>query len=81
MKTQTAALYDVVAVGIATGKVESIFGERKTLRDAEAIVMMAVARRGVDEQFYAEVPTGKLKVGDVYAPQQARTRRMVGAKK
>lgn len=59
-------LYDVVAVNIKSGVVESLFGERKTLRNAEAIVTMAVMRRGVDEQFYAEVPTGKFKVGDRY---------------
>ena len=60
-------LYDVVAVNIKTGMVESLFGERKSLRNAEAIVSMAVMRRGVDEQFYAEVPTGTLKVGDKFA--------------
>jgi hypothetical protein len=68
MKTETMELFDVVAVDIATRRVVALFGERKTLRNAEAIVNMAVMRRGVDEQFYAEVPTGKFKAGDVYLP-------------
>lgn len=59
-------LFDVVAVSLATGKVEALFGERKTLRNAEAIENMAVMRRGVEEQFYSTVATGKFKVGDVY---------------
>lgn len=67
MKTETTELFDVVAVDIATSKVAALFGERKTLRNAEAIVNMAVMRRGVDEQFYAEVPHGKFKVGDAYS--------------
>lgn len=61
-------LYDVVAVDMDTNKVASLFGEKKTLPNAEAIVKMAVMRRGVDGQFYAEVPAGKFKVGDDYQP-------------
>lgn len=64
-------LYDIVAVNIDTSEVESLFGERKTLKNAEAIVSMAVMRRGLDEQFYAQVPTGRFKVGDKYQPQGA----------
>lgn len=69
MKTlkQTEPLYDVVAVTISTCKVRAFFGERKTLPNAEAIVNMAVMRRGVDEEFYAEAPTGKFKAGDVFS--------------
>lgn len=63
-------LFDVVSVSIATSKVTALFGERKTLKNAEAIVKMAVGRRGVEEEFYAEVPTGKLKVGDTFANTQ-----------
>lgn len=69
MKTTTPKLYDVVAVSITTGKVAALFGERKTLGNAEAIVMMAVGRRGVEEEFYAEVPSGKFKVGDAYVAE------------
>ncbi len=66
MKTKENELYDVVSVSIQTRKVTALYGERKTLRNAEAIVNMAVMRRGVDEEFYAEVPHAKYKVGDEY---------------
>lgn len=64
MKTKEA-FFDVLAVNIETGKVR-FMDQGKTLRNAEAIVEMAVARRGVDEEFYVEVPTGKYKEGDEY---------------
>lgn len=75
MKTEDTELYDVVAVEIATSKVVALFGELKTLRNAEAIVNMAVMRRGVYEQFYTEVPHGKFKVGDTYSYSRVRRHR------
>lgn len=60
-------MYDVVAVNIDSNIVEALFGENKTLENAEAIVSMAVMRRGIKEQFYSEVPHGSLKVGDKYS--------------
>ena len=72
MTTKTGQkLYDVVAVDIQTSKVAALFGERETLANAEAIVKMAVFRRGVEEQFYAEVPTGKFKEGDTYSREDS----------
>lgn len=62
-------LFDVVAVKISTGKVSSILAEGKTERNAEAIVSMAVARRGVTTEFYSEVPAGKFKEGDLYSSE------------
>lgn len=62
----TDKLYDVVAVSIATGKVVSLYGESKTAKNAEAIINMAVMRQGVNENFYAEVPANKFKIGDTY---------------
>lgn len=56
-------LYDVVAVHIKKNTVR-LFGTEKTLRNAEAIVEMAVMRRGVDTEFYSEVPTGMYAEGD-----------------
>ena len=50
-------LFDVVAVNIATSEERNI-ASGKTLRNAEAIEMMAVMRRGVDVEFFAVVPTG-----------------------
>lgn len=48
-------LFDVVAVSLATGATR-VIAERKTERNAEAIINMAVARRGVEEEFYKAVP-------------------------
>ena len=58
-------MYDVVAVNVDTNKVR-LMAQNKTLPNAEAIVKMAIMRRGVDEEFYAEVPSGKYKGGDLY---------------
>ena len=63
-KTKTE-LYDVVAVNMDTNKVR-IIAKDKTLPTAEAIIRMAVLRRGVEDEFYAEVPSGKFKEGDCY---------------
>ena len=61
-----AKLFDVVAVNMDTNKVR-LMAESKSERNAEAIVMMAVGRRGVEEEFFAEVPHGKYKAGDTWA--------------
>lgn len=59
-------LFDVVSVSIDDGTVSALFGEGKTLANAEAIVKMAVMRRGVDTHFYAPVTAGSHRVGDKY---------------
>lgn len=64
-KKQVETLFDALAVNIKTSKVR-FFGEKKTKSDAEAISAMAIYRRGLDEKFYVEVPTGTYKEGDVY---------------
>lgn len=56
-------LFDVVAVNLKTDKVRFI-AQGKTLKNAEAIVKMAVVRRGVDEEFFAEVKAGMYTEGD-----------------
>lgn len=48
-------LFDVVAVNLKTGA-ERFLDQRKTERNAEAIVDMAVIRRGVDVEFYTTKP-------------------------
>lgn len=58
-------LFDVVAVNIETGIVR-MMAEGKTQPNAEAVVKMAIMRRGLDEEFYAEVPAGSHKEGDNY---------------
>jgi hypothetical protein len=50
------ALFDVIAVTIKAPHTKRIIAERKTEKNAEAIVNMAVMRRGVEEEFFDAVP-------------------------
>jgi len=59
-------LYDVLMVNTITGNIRAIAGESKTIENAEAIVKMAIIRRGVGEEFYPIVNAGSLKVGDIF---------------
>lgn len=51
-------LYDVVAVEIANPENIMVMERNKTECNAEAIVNMAVMRRGCDTDFYKTVPAG-----------------------
>ena len=62
-------LYDVVAVDRETSKVR-FMAQGKTERNAEAVLKMAVMRRGLDEEFFAEVPAGKYKEGDLWKVEE-----------
>lgn len=64
-KSTETELFDVLAVNIDSAKIR-FFGQRKTKANAEAIENMAIMRRGVDEEFYVAVPTGKYKEGEIY---------------
>lgn len=55
MSNDAEALFDVIAVNIETGA-ERFLDTAKTERNAEAIVRMAVMRRGCDEEFYTIKP-------------------------
>lgn len=59
------ALYDVVAVDLESNVVR-ILETSKTESNAEAIVRMAVMRRGVDKEFFSEVPAGLYENGDTW---------------
>jgi hypothetical protein len=59
-------LFDVIEVCIESGKVLGFMTEGKTEKNAEAVVRMAVYRRGVENSFYAVVEAGKYKIGDTY---------------
>lgn len=48
-------LFDVVAVNLTTGA-ERTIATGKTEKNAEAIVSMAVTRRGVEVEFFKTVP-------------------------
>ena len=58
-------LYDVVAVEMATKKVE-IYDRNRTRAAAEGIVMFAVYRRGVGTHFYSETKAGHYNEGDTW---------------
>ena len=62
-------LFDVVAVEMETHKVE-LMAEKQTERNADAIVMMSVERRGVETHFYITVSSGKYKNGDEWNPDE-----------
>lgn len=47
-------LYDVFAVNIATGKERVMSAQPLTEENAEAFIKIAIARRGVDEEFYVK---------------------------
>lgn len=61
----TGVLYDVVAVDLGTNRVRLI-ANSKRFSDAEAIVKMAVMRRGVEQEFFSEVPAGLYKEEDLW---------------
>lgn len=58
-------MFDVIAVNISTRTI-SLIARNKSERNAEAIVSMAVMRRGVDETFFTAVPAWSYKDGDRY---------------
>lgn len=58
-------LFDVLGVRLDTGVVR-FMGKSKTEANAEAIVTMAVMRRGVEEEFFVTVPEGSYREGDIW---------------
>ncbi|MAT70390.1 MAG: hypothetical protein CMJ58_12795 [Planctomycetaceae bacterium] len=56
-------MYDVIAVNMGTHRVR-ILGANATERNADAIVSMAVAEFGCDDEFFMCVVAGKYKDGD-----------------
>lgn len=58
-------MYDVVAVNIESGIVR-VIADNKTQMNAEVCALMAVMRRGIEEEFYVTVQHGTYKDGDKY---------------
>jgi hypothetical protein len=56
--------YDVIEVDIKANKVSAILAEKKSPGNAEAVVEMAVMRRGCFDVIYDIVMSGKYRVGD-----------------
>jgi hypothetical protein len=59
----TKPLKDVVAVDLVNYKATVIATDR-TSDNAQAVVKMAVLRRGCEENMFVAVPAGKWKTGD-----------------
>ena len=60
MNTESEPRFDVIAVNIKTSTKRVIVNNVKE-KDAEAIVSMAVMRRGVEEEFFKVIPVGTVK--------------------
>ena len=60
-----AQRFDVIEVGIAEPHHVRVLAVDKDKNSAEALIAMAIARRGVNRFFYSKVPAGKYKNGDV----------------
>lgn len=57
---------DVVAVDLKTHLVR-VLARRLGAADADAYVNMAVLRRGVEQEFFADAPAGQYADGDKWA--------------
>lgn len=58
--------FDVIEVRTAQPHTVRVLETDKTDRNAEAIVNMAVCRRGVVGHFFTTCPTGKYQDGDTF---------------
>ena len=61
----TLDLWDVLAINQSTYRIRKL-AEDKTKESAEAIVSMAVMRRGVETEFYRAAKAGEYDDGDTY---------------
>lgn len=57
--------FDVVGVNLSTNKVHMVKADLSA-EDAEAVIKVAVMRRGVNMEFFTGVPAGEFKEGDSY---------------
>lgn len=62
-----ADLFDVLEVQIREPNTVRLIERDKDEKNADAVIAMAVARRGVADQFYVAVPAGLYKDGDPYS--------------
>jgi hypothetical protein len=58
-------MLDVIEVQIKAPHTVRIIDRNKTERNAEAIIEMAVMRRGVEHSFFTTAPAGKYQDGDI----------------
>ena len=65
-------MQDVLAVNLKTLTVRLLTEQPKTPDNAEAVVMMAVMRRGVEEEFFVTVEAGTYREGETYQGKKVR---------
>ncbi len=58
-------MYDVLAIGLRTREVR-VLERNLSLLNAEAVVALAIMRRGVEEEFYATATSGLYEDGDIW---------------
>jgi hypothetical protein len=59
-------LYDVIEVSIQKPHKVVVIDTLKSAKNADAIVNMAVMRRGVEQSFFATARAGQYRDGDLY---------------
>ena len=59
-------LFDVVEVSTDDSKVKTVAATGKNRRNAEAIVNMAVIRRGAENSFFTTCQPGQYEPGDTF---------------
>jgi hypothetical protein len=59
-------LYDVIEVGMEKPHPVRLIDQSKNMKQADAIIAMAVARRGVGDHFFTTVRPDEYKDGDPY---------------
>lgn len=57
---------DVIAVLVKAPHTVRLMTENQTQANADAVIKTAVWRRGVDKEFFVDVPTGMYKEGATY---------------
>lgn len=64
----TDTRYDVIAVTLVEPRTVRVLAHDNDGRNAEAVIDMAVLRRGVEREFYTIALHGRYRDGDKYAP-------------
>jgi hypothetical protein len=59
-------LYDVIEIGMEKPHKVRVIDTLKSLKNADAVMNMAVARRGVGDHFFKVVPTGEYRDEEAY---------------
>ncbi len=64
-------LFDVIEVEFSAPNRVRIMGSNKTKKNADAVLSMAIARRGIKRHFFSIEPAGRYKDGDSWKDRQS----------